>query len=396
MQDDLDIVNENDILVIETIVYNDNSSYAEDNSSPSLKTYIRQLSKFPLLTREQELSLTRNLKKNREILYSAFMKTPECRLELMQMLNAKVGRARRMFDHIAEATDDDEKVLNLQEELANAIKDNNFSKKNHKNFQNLVIPFNDFYRLVNILKAKELTPEVSKALNEYNQMKKRLSECNLRLVFARAKRFMNRGMSLEDLIQEGNVGLLKAIEKYNPEKGNKFSTYATWWIDQAFGRALVDKSKLVRIPVHMVDSINKVNKAFQTLSETLTHEPSNEEIAKLTGLTLEKVRKVRNSIILKAKYLQEFQNDKALPKIMDFPDESKNPEEQLEEKELSVKVREFLATLSPQEEKILRLRFGIGEARSYEVQEIANTVKLTRQRVSQILNKTKKLWEFKV
>ncbi len=381
-----------DFFIENTVIYHSKESYASDENSQALETYMRQLSKFPILSKTQEIEVATKLKKNREILYLAFLESPSCKKQLLTLFEHDVGKIRRMFDRRAISVNDDTEVSKLKERIREALVSGNFTATDRNLFKGLVIPFNEFYTLVNMLTASPMSNNTIKALNNFNECKKTLSECNLRLVFARAKRFMNRGFALEDLIQEGNVGLLKAIEKYDPTKGFKFGTFATWWIDQAFGRALADKSRLVRIPVHMLDSMNKVNKAFQKLSESLGREPTSEELASYTGITLDRVEKVRDTIIIKSKSLEDFQYpnnnyEKPIMKLGELPDNAKGADELIEEQETYQQVRDFLATLPPQDEKVLRLRFGIGEKKMYDLREIANVLKISKQRVSKIENR---------
>lgn len=381
-----------DYFIENTVIYHSRETFSGDENSQALETYMRQLSKFPLLTKEQEFEIASKLKKNREVLHLAFLKTPSCRSRLLSLFEHDVGKLRRMFDRRALSVNDDAEVHLLKERIRGALSSGSFTTADRNLFKGLVIPFNEFYSLVNLLKKEDLSSNTTRALENFNECKKTLSECNLRLVFARAKRFINRGFSLEDLIQEGNVGLLKAIEKYDPDKGYKFGTFATWWIDQAFGRALADKSRLVRIPVHMLDSMNKVNKAFQKLSEALGREPTDLELATHTGISEDRVAKVRETVIIRSRSLEDFQGgnreyDKPAMKLGELPDEAKGPEELLEEKETYQQVRDFLATLPPQDEKILRLRFGIGERKMHDLREIADILKVSKQRVARVENR---------
>lgn len=244
--------------------------------------------------------------------------------------------------------------------------------------------------LKEIGKVPLLTPEEEidlaiKMANGDEDAKHRMTEANLRLVVSIAKRYVGRGMLFLDLIQEGNLGLIKAVEKFDYTKGYKFSTYATWWIRQAITRAIADQARTIRIPVHMVETINKTIRVSRQLLQELGHDPSAEEIAREMDMPVEKVRDILK-IAQEPVSLETPIGEEEDSHLGDFiPDEdASEPSEAASFSLLREQLEEVLDTLAPREKKVLELRFGIVDGRTRTLEEVGKEFNVTRERIRQI------------
>lgn len=239
-----------------------------------------------------------------------------------------------------------------------------------------------------VLKNKEAEQDLAKRIIEGDEYaKEELTDCNLKLVVSIAKHYVNRGMSFLDLIQEGNIGLMKAVDKFDYRRGFKFSTYATWWIRQAITRALADQARTIRIPVHMVETINKIGRAQRKLVQQLNRDPTAEEISEeLGGLyTAEKIREIQQ-IALDPLSLEKPVGEEEDSHVGDFIEDKDNetPVDFARKQLLKEKINEVLADLNERERKVIQMRYGLIDGKAQTLEEVGKTFNVTRERIRQI------------
>ena len=301
--------------------------------------------------------------------------------QIYDYLEAKKIDVLRVSDDVK----DDEIIIDLEEEEEIDLKQVDLSVPEGVNVDDPVRMYLKEIGKVQLLSADEEIELAKRILEGDEEAKKRLSEANLRLVVSIAKRYVGRGMLFLDLIQEGNLGLIKAVEKFDYTKGFKFSTYATWWIRQAITRAIADQARTIRIPVHMVETINRLVRTSRSLLQELGREPSPEEIAKEVDMPVEKVRDIlkmsQEPVSLETpigeeddSHLGDFIQDDNMPV----------PAEAAAQTLLREQLDEVLETLTEREQKVIRLRFGMEDGRARTLEEVGKEFDVTRERIRQI------------
>jgi len=299
-------------------------SYLDDISDDSVRLYLREIGKIPLLNPEEELSLAREVVVNRDEL-----------LETQTRISELEAQAKERDLTKTEATECSKRKLQ-------AVK--------------------------------------------LGRPKDKMAEANMRLVVSIAKRYSGRGLDFLDLIQEGNTGLLRAVEKFDPDKGFKFSTYATWWIRQAITRAIADQARTIRIPVHMVETINKLLRTQRRLTQELNREPTIDELAAEMEMEPEKIEyvmKIKQDITSLDANVRDDDDDSVLGDFIEDED-AQSPEEAATTQLLKEQVKDMLSVLTEREQKILKMRFGLEDGKSHTLEEVGQEFSVTRERIRQI------------
>lgn len=375
-----------------------------------VQAYFHSMGDISILTKDEEVDLAKKLEEGKIILRKMLRTLPltkkvEKSFESIEEILEEEERTdevtkivlRKIRDYAGELKEINAKLApygGSSRTLKKLVKEEKSKKRvNHKKLTQMEniskVAQKTFNRIedgvgIKVDSLELLWDRIYKVQAFVSEAKNELITRNLRLVVNIAKNYVGRGLPLLDLIQEGNIGLMKAVDKFKYEKGFKFSTYATWWIRQAITRALIDQTKTIRVPVHMMEFYNRVTKASRELTQTLGREPTDEEIAKKLQVTPRKVeevfRAIQDPIALQTPVgdedteLEDFIGDKNSP----------SPYSDAEKKEISGYIQKVLATLTPKEEKVIRMRFGIGVDRDHTLEEVGRHLLITRERVRQI------------
>jgi RNA polymerase primary sigma factor len=373
-----------------------------------VQTYFHSMGNISILNRDEEIELAKTLKEGKKIIKGIVTTIPlykklesrldgkeeedlnsseeekkdealEMSLKIIDNLMIGIETADRKIARYGTLKDLGKLINEKNKQGINPMKLNTLAKEVRTEYKHVA---SEVGITIDELKAKY--DRIAKARELVAEAKNELITRNLRLVINIAKNYIGRGLSLLDLIQEGNIGLMRTVDKFKYEKGFKFSTYATWWIRQAITRALIDQTKTIRVPVHMMDFYNKVTKASRELTQQLGREPSKEEIAKRLEVSTEKIeavlRAVQDPIALQTPLgdegskLEDFVSDKDSP----------SPYSDTERNKITEQILKILHTLTPREEKVIRMRFGIGFGKDHTLEEVGRQFSITRERVRQI------------
>ncbi len=323
-------------------------------------TYLREMGRFDLLTPEEEAKYSKTIRQGFECIIGA-IRIDQSGVKDLDLLRSRIA----LWEKRDPTLKPKKQQLNFMRYSVTSA-----AKKYDK--------CRDLLELQTLLEAYSRSIEIAKDC---------MIRANLRLVVSIAKRYMHQGLTLADLIQEGNLGLMRAVFRFDYTKGNKFSTYASWWIRQAITRAILDKTRTIRLPVHFLELRSQFFKAFYALYKELGREPTPLEISKNTDLPMDKILAIleasREPISLETPVGDD---DSTLGDFLENQ-ESQSPYEAVQNRELSGRVEEILSTLSEREEKIIRLRFGIGEKAEYTLEEIGKRFNVSRERIRQIEKK---------
>lgn len=314
----------------EALLAEQDTSYLDDISDDSVRLYLREIGKIPLLTADEELELANKVVDNRDA------------LDEMQ-----------------------DKISELNKEISAAQQEGKMPTKTQ---------------------TKQLD-DLRRQAAKLSKPKDQMAEANMRLVVSIAKRYSGRGLDFLDLIQEGNTGLLRAVEKFDPSKGFKFSTYATWWIRQAITRAIADQARVIRIPVHMVETINKLLRTQRRMTQELNREPTIDELAKEMEMEpdkIEYVMKIKQDVNSLDAAVRDDEEDSVLGDFIEDED-TKSPDEAATEQLLKEQVQGILeSALSERELKIIKMRFGLEDGKNHTLEEVGHEFAVTRERIRQI------------
>lgn len=410
--------------------WEDIEKYSGEKADNIIWAYLKDIGKVSLLTPEEEYEIAKRIEEGERKIRNLLFRLPQAISQLEELekqvrkgtvslidviknideLNytrkeeekhrkrviSIIGRIKTVFqkrasleEALSRASSTERKQIEKKLESANKkledlLTELNLTRKTVEEITRKVEKETEFLDEEERKRAKRVFEEIKEIEKELREVKNRLIQANLRLVINIAKKYLNRGLSFLDLVQEGNMGLMKAAEKYDYQKGYKFSTYSTWWIRQAITRSIADYARTIRVPVHVLETMNKITKVTISLFQELGREPTIEEIAKKAGLPIEKVRKIMRVSNEPISIETPIGDDDS--KLGDFIADPKSPSpyNELVKVSLREEIDKVLATLTPREEKVIRMRLGIGEKTDYTLEEVGEVFGLTRERIRQI------------
>jgi len=376
--------------------YNMKSSKDFGGMDGAARNYFKRMHSVPLLTKKEEVEVAKCMEEGRREILQALVKSPlfaESLRELVHTLRARGElRSVRLLERVLKLCRSyRDKIPRLLEKAGLPEEWSGELAEDHADLVRLASSSEKQRRRVYrstgmaLRDLRRVHRRIGEAQKKYNEARHRLTEANLRLVVFVAKRFTGMGLSFTDLIQEGNIGLMRAVEKYDYTRENRFATYAVHWIRQSVIRAIADQSRVIRIPVNKFHAAYKIGRASRLLRQQLGRRPTAEELAEELDMSVETVRMVREETRRTVSLEAPVGEEGTLSLVDCIEDEnSPCPSSETEEHELLDRTREVLATLTPREERILRLRFGIGVNDEYTLREIGKDFDITRERVRQI------------
>lgn len=339
-----------------------------------------------LLTREEEQSMAKRIKELEFNIATVLLTHEECIRGLLDRVNIFIG-TQSLQTWTTAGYDEEETVLAETQRLSDILQALQKTRRKSLIPEAAKVMANIQIKPTVLIKTSELVDnrEVSNMLGEIAQIKRVFVESNMRLVMAVARKYKDRGVSYDDLVQEGAIGLMRAIDKFDYQKGFKLSTYSTWWIRQAISRAIADQSRTIRLPVHATEALNKINAVKKLLTQELQRAPTTADIASFSGIAEDKVKSLLEAGGLPVSSSSPLSKNSDQNTIEDILTDNKPTQEDLYSfSELSDTIDRVLSELPPRQEKIVRMRFGLGTNNNQTLEEIGKVIGVTRERIRQI------------